>query len=616
MKKYLLNLYIIINILYIFISSILMTYKVISYQALAIGEIVLLGINIIVSIILFIMKKYKKNIIDIFLVLLIIFGIISVIYAFNVHNAIFGEYYRYEGIFAIAYYITLLFLSSFIKEHKKQIIYVFLFTGFFHAIFGFLQEFQLFHVPTIIHEEKYIFSTGFTTELNPYGSYMLLSLAYAIGLYMDEINPKLEYLFLSLVSLFFMGVLLSETLSCVVGLIVILGYLFIYSLKKDLFDKFVLLLIVVCATFIFMQKFNMTSIGDEILETKDETQEMAKGNVKGEFGSSRILIWRTAWLYVPKNIIHGIGIDNFRYVRDGQPIIRWYDGIIIHDKAHNEYLQILICEGIFCLIAYLLLTGIITLESIKYSFKKEEVYILLPIIGYLSQAFFTFSVIEVAPIFFITLGLSIDRDNKINIYKDYLKRFFDIIISIIGCILLIPITIIIKISFLLNKDYKTFFYKQKRIGINGKKFNIYKFRTMYYEADNDLNKLLENKEYRKEWSKKEKITNDPRITKLGKFLRKTGIDEIPQFINILKGDMSLIGPRPLVENELKRHKGNKKKYESIKPGLTSWWVCNKNKVTSYKERLKLEYYYIDNLSFILDLKCIFKTIKYILFEKK
>ena len=614
-KKYLLNLYIIINILYIFISSILMTYSVISYKALAIGEMVLLGLNIIVSIILFIKKKYKKSIIDIFLLLIFIFGIISIFFAYSKHNAIFGEEYRYEGIFAITYYLTILFLSSFIKENKKQIIYVILFTGFFQALFGLFQELQLFHVPTIIHEQ-YIFSTGFTTELNPYGSYMLLSLAYAIGLYIDEIEPKFEYLYLFLTALFFMGVLLSETLSCIVGLVVILGYLFIYTIKKKMFDKLVLLLIVISTTFIFMQKFHMTSIGDEIIESKNETQEMAKGNVKGDFGSSRILIWKNTLIYVPENIFHGIGIDNFRYIKHGHPIIRWYDGIVIHDKAHNEYLQILICEGIFCLLAYLCLYGVITLEAIKYSYKKSSVLLLLPIIGYLTQAFFTFSVIEVAPIFFIALGLSMDRDNEIKFYNDYVKRFFDIIISLIGCILLIPITIVIKICFLLNKDYKTCFYKQKRIGIDGKKFNIYKFRTMYYKADEDLDKLLKKSKYKKEWESHEKLTNDPRITKVGKILRNTNIDELPQMINILKGDMSFIGPRPLVEDELKRHKGNLKKYQSIKPGLTGWWACNKNKAKTYKDRLKLEYFYIDNLSIILDIKCIFKTIKYVLFESK
>lgn len=197
-----------------------------------------------------------------------------------------------------------------------------------------------------------------------------------------------------------------------------------------------------------------------------------------------------------------------------------------------------------------------------------------------------------------------------------IKRLFDIIISIIGCILLIPITIIIKILFICTKDYKSIFYKQYRVGKNGKLFNIYKFRTMYYNADNDLEKLLKSKENKKEWDNNRKLKNDPRVTKIGKVLRKTNIDELPQFINVLLNNMSLIGPRPLVENELKEHKGNIKKYQSIKPGLTGWWACQKNIAKTYKDRLKLEYYYIDNMSILLDIKCIFKTIKFILFENK
>lgn len=196
-----------------------------------------------------------------------------------------------------------------------------------------------------------------------------------------------------------------------------------------------------------------------------------------------------------------------------------------------------------------------------------------------------------------------------------IKRLFDIIISIIGCILLIPISFVLKIIFIISKDYKSIFYKQKRVGKNGKVFIIYKYRTMYYNAEDDLNKLLKKDKYKKEWSNNHKIKNDPRVTKIGKILRNTNIDELPQFINILINNMSLIGPRPLVENELKEHKGNIKKYQSIKPGLTGWWVCQKNNTKTYKDRLKLEYYYIDNMSILLDIKCILKTIKYIFRSK-
>ena len=132
---------------------------------------------------------------------------------------------------------------------------------------------------------------------------------------------------------------------------------------------------------------------------------------------------------------------------------------------------------------------------------------------------------------------------------------------------------------------------------------------MVPNADEVLKKLLKQKKYKKEWDKNQKLENDPRITKIGRILRKTSLDELPQFINVLKGDMSLIGPRPLVKGELDKHKGDHAIYESVKPGITGWWACNGRSATTYEKRLELEYYYIKNMSLLLDIKCIFLTIK-------
>ena len=131
---------------------------------------------------------------------------------------------------------------------------------------------------------------------------------------------------------------------------------------------------------------------------------------------------------------------------------------------------------------------------------------------------------------------------------------------------------------------------------------------MVSNADEALKKLLKQKKYADEWKKNQKLDNDPRITKVGNFLRKTSLDEFPQFLSIIKGDMSLIGPRPLIKGELISHGGNSKIYESIKPGLTGWWACNGRSCTSSKQRKKLELYYIDNCSIWLDIKIIFKTV--------
>ena len=161
---------------------------------------------------------------------------------------------------------------------------------------------------------------------------------------------------------------------------------------------------------------------------------------------------------------------------------------------------------------------------------------------------------------------------------------------------------------MLHGDFQAILFRQIRIGKNGKEFALYKFRTMVPNAEQVLKELLKQEKYKKEWDLNQKLSKDPRITKMGNFLRKTSLDEIPQFINVLKGDMSLIGPRPLVRGELDAHHGNHELYERIRPGITGWWACNGRSATTYEERLKLEYYYVKNCSILLDVKCIFKTI--------
>lgn len=198
---------------------------------------------------------------------------------------------------------------------------------------------------------------------------------------------------------------------------------------------------------------------------------------------------------------------------------------------------------------------------------------------------------------------------------EFIKRAFDIFVSLIGFIFLIPLMLIVKISYMVTGDFHSIFYKQKRIGKNGKFIYIYKFRSMVPNADKILQELLKDEKYKKEWDEKQKLDNDPRITKMGNILRKTSLDEVPQFINVFNGSMSLIGPRPLVKGELDSHNGNHKLYESVRPGITGWWACNTRSESDYDERLELEYYYIKNRSLWLDIKCIFLTIKAVILGK-
>ena len=198
----------------------------------------------------------------------------------------------------------------------------------------------------------------------------------------------------------------------------------------------------------------------------------------------------------------------------------------------------------------------------------------------------------------------------------FIKRIFDIVCGLIGLICLIPLTILVKIISVCSGDHKSIFYTQKRIGKNGREFKLYKLRSMVPNADEILEQTLKIDKVRaEEWKKYQKFEHDPRITKIGNILRKTSLDEVPQFINILKGDMSMIGPRPLIPGELDKHKGNHAIYESVRPGITGWWACNGRNSTTYEERLDLEYYYVRNRGLWLDIKCVFKTISAVITKK-
>ncbi len=188
-----------------------------------------------------------------------------------------------------------------------------------------------------------------------------------------------------------------------------------------------------------------------------------------------------------------------------------------------------------------------------------------------------------------------------------IKRVIDILCGLVGLMLLIPITILVKLANLLSGDPAKIFYSQDRVGLNGKPIRIIKYRTMVPDAERALQELLKNEAYRKEWEENQKLENDPRITKAGHFLRRASIDELPQLLNVLKGDMSLVGPRPLVEGELEWH-GGLKLYQRVKPGITGWWACNGRSNIEYRERLELEYYYVRNCSFYLDILCLLRTI--------
>jgi len=195
------------------------------------------------------------------------------------------------------------------------------------------------------------------------------------------------------------------------------------------------------------------------------------------------------------------------------------------------------------------------------------------------------------------------------------KRFIDYLLFILIFPFFLILHIIIFFLIKLDSDGPVFF-KQKRIGKNGKEFIMYKYRTMLINGDDILEEYLkchpEEKEY---YEKYHKYENDPRITKIGKILRSTSLDELPQIFNVLKGEMSFIGPRPYLPNEIFKLREYKYIILSVKPGITGLWqVSGRNNLT-FKERIKLDLFYVKNWSIKLDFIILLKTIKIVILKK-
>ena len=202
------------------------------------------------------------------------------------------------------------------------------------------------------------------------------------------------------------------------------------------------------------------------------------------------------------------------------------------------------------------------------------------------------------------------KRNSIKRIERGLKRGMDILGGICGTLILIPLTIGIWIANKLVKDNGPIFYTQTRIGKDGKLFKMYKYRSMVVGADEILKTYLEeNEEARKEYKKYKKLKNDPRITKIGKFLRKTSLDEFPQFINVLKGDMSLVGPRPYLPREKEEINGFFKYITSCKPGITGLWQTRGRSNTTFTDRLTMDMEYYHNHSLKQDIKLIYRTVR-------
>lgn len=200
------------------------------------------------------------------------------------------------------------------------------------------------------------------------------------------------------------------------------------------------------------------------------------------------------------------------------------------------------------------------------------------------------------------------HNNLLNPVHRITKSVLDITLSLVFIAVLIPVFLIIYIAaFIDTKGHPIFVHE--RIGYRGKTFRMYKFRTMKLNADEILKEALKKDEdLRKEWNENFKLKNDPRVTKLGNFLRKTSLDELPQFFNIIKGEMSLVGPRPIIKEEIEKYGEYFEYYKSVKPGITGLWQVSGRNDVSYDERVRMDVWYVRNWSVGLDIVILLKTI--------
>jgi len=212
------------------------------------------------------------------------------------------------------------------------------------------------------------------------------------------------------------------------------------------------------------------------------------------------------------------------------------------------------------------------------------------------------------------LGIETSHKLKLN-YNIAIKRIIDILFVFFGGIIILPFLLLIALLIKITSSGPAL-YKHKRLGKNGMPFYTYKFRTMKEDAEEQLKKILESDPaIREEWEKNHKLKNDPRITAVGKILRRTSFDEFPQLINIIKGEMSLVGPRPIVYDEIEKYGDDFDRIFSIKPGLTGLWQVSGRSDTNYRDRISYDIYYLQSWSAWLDFWIILKTFDSIIFGK-
>lgn len=283
--------------------------------------------------------------------------------------------------------------------------------------------------------------------------------------------------------------------------------------------------------------------------------------------------------------------ENIKLIK-GYPVYKFSD--ILKDNIINKNDT----EIIFALDGYEINTHLRELNSLQIHYPHVS---LIPDISglplYEAQISHFFASDEI----FVTLKNNLSR--KIN---HLIKRVLDIFMAIVGIILLSPIFLIIAI--LIRGDGNKVFFKHKRVGRDGNSFDCLKFQTMHKNSKQILEELLlRDEQLRQEWEQDFKLKNDPRVTRIGKFLRKTSLDEIPQLFNVLKGEMSIVGPRPIIQEEIVKYKEDIYYYNLVSPGITGLWQVSGRNDIDYNSRVRLDVWYVKNWSIWHDFVIIIRT---------
>lgn len=290
---------------------------------------------------------------------------------------------------------------------------------------------------------------------------------------------------------------------------------------------------------------------------------------------------------------------------DDNQVGKWYEGVPVVATYDNmfQYAKEQVVDEVFINVPYD--TGS-SLAKVVNTFEDmgATVHVSIEILNRFDEYYKSFNMMGNIPVVTFT---NQRYDGKMLL----IKRLMDIVGAIVGLAITAVVTVFLAPPLLLESPGPLFF-AQKRVGKNGRFFKIYKFRSMYRDAEERKKELESQNEMN---GLMFKMKDDPRITKVGKFIRKTSIDELPQFFNVLKGDMSLVGTRPPTVDEFKQYEAHQKRRLSAKPGITGLWqVSGRNNIKDFEEVVKLDVQYIDNWSLGLDIKIILKTIR-VVFEK-